>query len=156
MTVLQAPIGIDIFQILQYGISGLAVVLLFFGYRLLNQLLNIQGDDKSFKPKLTSVIIFMVTSLIFFFGGIFGQRWSKAQENSVYVLITPNGMPDGIDLLTLRHGIEILKITNNAAVVKVKSDDQITLQLDGLIKKIEDLKNTIPHVGAINATLQSE
>jgi hypothetical protein len=42
MTVLQAPFGIDISQILQYGISGLAVVLLYLGYRLLNQLLNIQ------------------------------------------------------------------------------------------------------------------
>ena len=156
MTVLQAPIGIDIFQILQYGISGLAVVLLFFGYRLLNQLLNIQGDDKSFKPKLTSVIIFMATSLIFFFGGIFGQRIANQTENPINVIILPDSMPEGVALPTLRMGKDKLNLTNNAVTIKVKPDATITLALDGLTTKIQELNKTIPHVAAISATLRTE
>jgi hypothetical protein len=146
----------SVFQVLQYGISGFAVVLLYLGYRLLNQLFNFQGDDKNLKSKVTLVIIFMVTSLIFFFGGIFGQEWVHEQSNPVYVLITPNHMPDGVDLPTVRRGIEVQTINNNGAIIKVKYNDQITLQLDALIKKIDDLKNTIPHVAAINATLRTE
>ena len=153
---IETPLGIDIFQILQYGISGLAVVLLFFGYRLLNQLLNLQGDDKSFKSKLTSVIIFMATSLIFFFGGIFGQRMSNQSENPINIIILPDSMPSNVGLPSLRKGKDLLSLTNNAVTVKVKPDATITVGLDCLTTKIQELTKTIANAPAINSTLKTE
>lgn len=153
---LETPLGIDFFQILQYGISGLAVVLLYLGYRLLNQLLNIQGDDKSFQPKLTSVIIFMVTSLIFFFGGIFGQRIANQTENPINIIILPDNMPNGVCLPSLRNGKDLLNLTNNAVTIKVKPDATITLALDCLTTRISELNKTIANAPVISATLKSE
>ena len=154
MPIVSEIFNIDVFKILQYGVSGFAVVLLYLGYRLLHQLINIKDVSSSFKPKLTAVIIFMFTSLLFFAGGIFGDYITVKRANPIVLLITPSNMPDGVEMPTIRQGIETIELKNSGAIIKVKSDEQVTVQVESLINQINRLKATLPHVAALNSTLE--
>jgi len=154
MLTVTEPFGIDAFKILQYGVSGFAVVLLYLGYRLLHQLIDIPDSKSNIKPKLTAVIIFMATSLIFFFGGIISEYFRDIRENPVYVLITPEKMPEGVNLPKIRHGLEAVEFKDKGAKISLKYNDYLTVQLDCLTDQIIQLKATMPHVAELNSSLQ--
>jgi len=156
MADLPVPVSDDLFKFLQYGVSGLSCICMLFGFWLFSLLLKIQENDKRFKLKLTAVIIYVATSLIFFFGGIFGQKIIGNQENAINVIVLPDSMPEGVNLPSLRNGKDKLIFINNAVTIKVKPDATLTLGLEELTTKIRELNKTIPHVAAINATLRTE
>jgi len=152
---MQGAIGnIDFLKLLQYGATGFAVVLLYLGYRLLNQLMSIQDKGDAFKRKLFAVIFFMLISTIFFFGGLAGQYLLQQQERPVNILITPNQMPAGVDRPQIRRGIESITLDNGAAVVSVKYNDTLNFQVECLTDKILMYQQAQRYAPTMNQTLQ--
>ncbi len=133
-------------ELLKYGVPGFAVILLFLGYRLLTQVLKSNSDDQNFKAKLIGVGTFMLTSLLFLFGSIFGQAYLKEQEDRVDLVISPTSMPAGFEMPIITHsatqtGAEIY-INKGRATLTIKDKDNIMIDLSKITSHIEtDRKN---------------
>lgn len=152
-----------IIELVRLGFHGVAVVMLFLGYRLLRGVVvgksKVDGKigvDK-LKLRLKEVRVFLVISLVFFVLGVgsefFRKFQERLQENVITVHIQPesaimpekNSMPILLKEKMDCSGCETVSMNKatKAFKVKVKHGQIFYLQLYNLTQKLESLNNLV-------------
>jgi hypothetical protein len=134
-------------ELVRLGFHGLALVMLFLGYRLIRQVLTGKADvaqngfdqsAKLFSLRLTGVAMFLGVSLIFFILGVGSELMRHSQENDVIVYFSPKEMPGEIEMPILVKGMEPVHIhaETGAAMLRVKHKETLSLQLEVLTNEL--------------------
>lgn len=124
-------------QLLKYGVPGLAIILLFLGYRLLTQVINKSANGADLKLRLLGVGGFIFASLLFLFGSIFGEAYLKQQENTVYLEILPSKMPSGMKAPSVRQSMKTRNLDEGQLKLTIKDREHIRIDLTDIVRDIE-------------------
>lgn len=158
-----------VIQLLAYGVTGFAVILLGFCFRLywriINQKMsdidiNDNKDDRSFKLeqykigmnqltlKLNAIKFFTIISLLFFIIGTGVKLFSVYKETSISINITPdlskNEDSENIGYPMIKKGIHQIKLQEDGTgKVVVKEDNVIIIQLDNIMRSLNESRKNL-------------
>ncbi len=144
--------GVDLVAILNTGVTGFAVLMLFISYRLIagSQKMVIEKDVKSFpdhetftgwrdlvKVQVRQTYVFMLLAFLFFGGGLGALLYQFRPESDVFLSMQPFEEP----LPRVFVGdTEITFLDSGRAKMRVSSDRTIEVQTNRMHKRVTELE----------------
>lgn len=137
--------------LIQVGFHGCAVVMLYFGYKLLRKLVEqqiAQPQNDNFdrlKMLLREVRVFIAFSLLFFLAGatlqLVNNLMDNAQKNKIYISLDPSEMPYDVDMPAIRTEEEIIQLEDGHVSLKVGENQTVIIKIGDLTQKIRQFQN---------------
>ncbi|MFN4087765.1 MAG: hypothetical protein ACK4QW_01820 [Alphaproteobacteria bacterium] len=138
----------NIVDILNTGVTGFAFLMLFVGYRLLSTVQSkvLEKPVESFssieffrewhnlvRGQLANTRYFMMFSALLFAGGI--ALLVYRPESSIALVVFPS--EGTVPRILLQHQ-EVTLDRNGTALLRVRSDHNVTVRLDAVLKELKD------------------
>lgn len=138
-------LGFDLVEVLQTGFAGVAILLMYMAYRLMDETMKSEQDIERLKVKRTSIFGFMVFSTLVMAGSlfIFISQLNK-QAISVDVAVLPENK-NTIEMMRLTFAGRPVKVTEEGGAknISISADDVVTVNFDKLTNKMDKLHSTV-------------
>lgn len=138
-------------ELVRTGFHGLALVMLYLGYRLLATILSrksadVVGDAMKVEAGRHKVVTkFMIISLVFFVLGVGSELYRHSQAYTLTIAISPSVLPNGVESPTLLKLIDLKTVSfaDGPEQITVRNDEAIMFQLDAMTAEIVHLQEVL-------------